>query len=147
MATKAKTTAKAAAKPAAKPAAKKAAVKTPAKAAPKAAAKVPAAKPLKETFNKSSLLAHLIAQTELDKKTVQTVLAHLENTIVSAIHKKGAGEFTLPGLFKVAAIQVPATKKRFGKNPFTGVDQWFAAKPASVKVKVRPLKKLKDAAA
>ncbi|MCA3184543.1 MAG: HU family DNA-binding protein [Cupriavidus sp.] len=147
MATQAKTTAKAAAKPAAKPAAKKAAVKTPAKAAPKAAAKVPAAKPLKETFNKSSLLAHLIAQTELDKKTVQTVLAHLENTIVSAVHKKGAGEFTLPGLFKVSAIQVPATKKRFGKNPFTGQEQWFAAKPASVKVKVRPLKKLKDAAA
>lgn len=147
MATQAKTTAKAAAKPATKPAAKKAAVKTPAKAAPKAAAKAPVAKPLKETFNKSSLLAHLIAQTELDKKTVQTVLAHLENTIVSAVHKKGAGEFTLPGLFKVSAIQVPATKKRFGKNPFTGLEQWFAAKPASVKVKVRPLKKLKDAAA
>lgn len=146
MATKAKTTAKAAAKPAAKPAANKAAVKTPAKAAPKAST-APVAKPLKETFNKSSLLAHLIAQTELDKKTVQTVLAHLENTIVSAVHKKGAGEFTLPGLFKVQAIQVPATKKRFGKNPFTGVEQWFAAKPASVKVKVRALKKLKDAAA
>ena len=32
-----------------------------------------------------------------------------------------------------------------GKNPFTGAEQWFAAKPASVKVKVRPLKKLKDA--
>jgi len=148
MATKAKTTtAKAAVKPAAKPAAKKAAVKPAAKAAPKAAAAAPVAKPLKETFNKSSLLAHLVAQTELDKKTVQTVLSHLENTIVSSIHKKGAGEFTLPGLFKVQAIQVPATKKRFGKNPFTGVDQWFAAKPASVKVKVRPLKKLKDAAA
>lgn len=133
-------------------------------AAPKTAAKKPAApakkvapaakkaatalvaKPLKETFNKSSLLAHLVAQTELDKKTVQTVLVHLENAIASAIHKKGAGEFTFPGLFKVAAIQVPATKKRFGKNPFTGQDQWFAAKPASVKVKVRPLKKLKDAA-
>ena len=114
--------------------------------AKKAAAAAPVAKPLKDTFNRSSLLAHLIAQTELDKKTVQTVLAHLENTIVSAIHKKGAGEFTLPGLFKVSAIQVPATKKRFGKNPFTGQDQWFAAKPASVKVKVRPLKKLKDAA-
>jgi len=112
----------------------------------KKAATAPVAKPLKETFNKSSLLAHLVAQTELDKKTVQTVLAHLENTIVGAVHKKGAGEFTLPGLFKVSAIQVPATKKRFGKNPFTGLDQWFAAKPASVKVKVRPLKKLKDAA-
>jgi len=47
----------------------------------------------------------------------------------------------------VSAIQVPATKKRFGKNPSTGHEQWFAAKPASVKVKVRPMKKLKDAAA
>ncbi|MGO4307449.1 HU family DNA-binding protein [Cupriavidus sp. RAF12] len=138
-----KTAAKKAAAPAKKaaPVAKKA-VATPAK---KAAA-APVAKPLKDTFNKSSLLAHLVAQTELDKKTVQTVLSHLENTIVGSIHKKGAGEFTLPGLFKVSAIQVPATKKRFGKNPFTGQDQWFAAKPASVKVKVRPLKKLKDAA-
>lgn len=135
MATKAKPVAKKAA-----PAAKKAA---PAK---KAAAAAPVAKPLAEKFNKSSLLAHLVAKTELDAKTVKTVLAHLENTVLSAVHKKGAGEFTLPGLFKVVATQVPATKKRFGKNPFTGVDQWFAAKPATVKVKVRPLKKLKDAA-
>ncbi|WP_432263577.1 HU family DNA-binding protein [Cupriavidus sp. TMH.W2] len=146
MATKAKTTAKAAAKPAAKAPAKKAAVKPAAKAATKTAVSAPVAKPLKDTFNKSSLLAHLVAQTQLEAKTVKTVLAHLENTIVSALHKKGAGEFTLPGLLKVTAIQVPATKKRFGKNPFTGVDQWFAAKPASVKVKVRALKKLKDAA-
>jgi len=122
--------------------------KAPAKKAAAPATKAPAAaaKPLKDTFNKSSLLAHLVEQTELDKKTVQSVLIHLENTITNALHKKGAGEFTLPGLFKVVATQVPATKKRFGKNPFTGEDQWFAAKPASVKVKVRPLKKLKDAA-
>ncbi|CAG9183718.1 HU family DNA-binding protein [Cupriavidus pinatubonensis] len=144
MATKAKPVAKTATKTAAKKAA--APAKKAAAPAKKAAAAAPVAKPLKDTFNKSSLLAHLIEQTQLEKKTVQTVLAHLENTIVSAIHKKGAGEFTLPGLFKVQAIQVPATKKRFGKNPFTGQDQWFAAKPASVKVKVRPLKKLKDAA-
>lgn len=77
---------------------------------------------------------------------MQIALPHLENTIASAIDKKGAGEFTFLGLFKVSAIQVPATKKRFGKNLFTAQDQWFAAKPASVKVKVRPLKKLKDAA-
>jgi nucleoid DNA-binding protein len=78
---------------------------------------------------------------------VKSVLAHLENTIVSALNKKGAGEFTLPGLLKVTAQQVPAKKKRFGKDPFTGEERWFPAKPASVKVKVRPLKKLKDAAA
>jgi nucleoid DNA-binding protein len=145
MATKAKPTAKTATKTAAKAPAKKAA--TPVKAAAKKAAPAaPVAKPLKDKFNKSSLLAHLVAQTELDAKTIKTVLAHLENTIVSAIHKKGAGEFTFPGLLKVTAVQVPATKKRFGKNPFTGQDQWFAAKPATVKVKVRALKKLKDAA-
>ncbi|SCU86676.1 Histone-like protein [Cupriavidus necator] len=148
MATKAKPVAKTATKTAAKKAApaKKAATAKKAAPAKKAAAAAPVAKPLKDTFNKSSLLAHLVAQTELDKKTVQTVLTHLENTMVSAIHKKGAGEFTFPGLFKVSAIQVPATKKRFGKNPFTGLEQWFAAKPASVKVKVRAMKKLKDAA-
>ncbi|AZG17150.1 HU family DNA-binding protein [Cupriavidus pauculus] len=129
-----------------KPAAKKTAAPAKKAAAAKNAAAAPVAKPLKDTFNRTSLLAHLVEQTQLDKKTVQTVLAHLENTIVGAVHKKGAGEFTLPGLFKVSAVQVPATKKRFGKNPFTGQEQWFAAKPASVKVKVRPLKKLKDAA-
>ncbi|SOY97785.1 putative Histone-like DNA-binding protein (fragment) [Cupriavidus taiwanensis] len=152
MATKAKPTAKTATKPAAKkPAATKAPVKaaakkaTPAKKAAPAAA--PVARPLKDTFNKSSLVAHLVAQTELEAKTVKTVLAHLENTIVGALNKKGAGEFTLPGLLKVTAQQVPAKKKRFGKDPFTGEERWFPAKPASVKVKVRPLKKLKDAAA
>jgi hypothetical protein len=36
--------------------------------------------------------------------------------------------------------------RRFGKDPFTGEDKRFAAKPASVRLKVRPLKKLKDAA-
>ncbi len=152
MATKAKPTAKTATKPAAK---KAAATKAPVKAAAKKAtpakkaapAAAPVARPLKDTFNKSSLVAHLVAQTQLEAKAVKSVLAHLENTIVSALNKKGAGEFTLPGLLKVTAQQVPAKKKRFGKDPFTGEERWFPAKPASVKVKVRPLKKLKDAAA
>jgi len=34
----------------------------------------------------------------------------------------------------------------YGKNPFTGQEQWFEAKPATVRVKVRALKKIKDAA-
>jgi hypothetical protein len=33
-----------------------------------------------------------------------------------------------------------------GVDPFTKQERMFAAKPASVKVKVRPMKKLKDAA-
>jgi nucleoid DNA-binding protein len=129
----------------AKTAAKKAAPK---KAAPakKPAATTASVKPLKDTFTKSALVSHLAEQTELEAKAVKSVLLHLENTILSALHKKGAGEFTLPGLFKVTSVKVPATKRRFGKNPFTGLEQWFEAKPATVRVKVRALKKVKDAA-
>jgi nucleoid DNA-binding protein len=132
MATKTKTAAKTAAKKAA-----------PAK---KPAATTPTLKPLKDTFTKASLVSHLAEQAAVDAKAVKAVLLHLENTIVASLHKKGAGEFTLPGLFKVTSVKVPATKRRFGKNPFTGVDQWFEAKPATVRVKVRALKKVKDAA-
>jgi len=73
-------------------------------------------------------------------------MAALEETVLASVHKKGAKEFTLRGLLKVVAQDVPAKKKCFGKHPFTGEDEWFAAKPDSVRLKVRPLKKLKDAA-
>ena len=53
----------------------------------------------------------------------------------------------LPGLLKITVVAVPAKPKRKGINPFTKQEQVFAAKPATVKIKVRPLKKLKDAAA
>ena len=74
------------------------------------------------------------------------MLAALEATILGSIHKKGAGVFTLPGLLKVTAQAVAAKKKRFGKDPFSGEERWFPAKPATVRIKARALKKLKDAA-
>ena len=46
-----------------------------------------------------------------------------------------------------ARRQLLAIQKYVGKDPFTGAERWFPAKPASTKVKVRPLKKVKDAAA
>lgn len=116
---------------------------TKAKPAAKAA---PAIKPIKDAFSKTSLIVHLAEQTSVETKHVKAVLTALENAVLGAVHKKGAGNFTLPGLFKINAVHVPAKPKRKGKNPFTGEEQTFAAKPASVKVKVRPLKKLKDAA-
>ena len=63
-----------------------------------------------------------------------------------SVHKKGAGAFTLPGMVRVAVQQVPAKKARKGIDPFTKVERMFAAKPASVKVKARFFKKVKDAA-
>jgi hypothetical protein len=74
------------------------------------------------------------------------VLTSLEHAITGSLHKKGAGHFTLPGLLKITAHAVPAKPKRKGVDPFTKEERWFAAKPASMKMKVRTLKKLKDAA-
>lgn len=123
----------------------------PAKAVKAVKAKAPAAaaaplKPIKTAFNKSSLTAHIAELAAVELKAVKAVLTALEASILASVHKKGLGEFTLPGLLKVVVHNVPAKKKRMGKDPFTGVERMFAAKPASVKIKTRALKKLKDAA-
>lgn len=120
----------------------------PAKAAPAKAVKTApvALKPIKSAFNKSSLATHVAEQSGVDAKSVKSVLAALEGAMLMSVNKKGLGSFTLPGLLKVTVQNVPAKKKRMGKDPFTGVERMFAAKPASVKIKTRALKKLKDAA-
>jgi len=129
------------------PVAKKA-VKAAAPAAKPTAAKAPAAspKPVKDSFTKAGLITHLAEQAAVEPKSVKAVLAALEATILGAVHKKGAREFTLPGLLKIGVQQIAAKKKRIGKDPFTGVEREFAAKPATVRIKARALKKLKDAA-
>ncbi len=145
---------KAAAKPAPKkvttPVAKKAKAPTVKKAATPAAKKAVAAtplKPIKDSFTKASLATHLAERAGVEPKAAKALMAALEETVLASVHKKGAKEFTLPGLLKVVAQDVPAKKKRFGKDPFTGEERWFDAKPATVRLKVRALKKLKDAAA
>ncbi|MGN6230585.1 MAG: HU family DNA-binding protein [Trinickia sp.] len=146
MSTSAKKVAKkAAAAPAKKAVAKKAPAKT--AAAKKVAVKASGApSPIKDTFTKASLATHLAERSAVEPKSVKAVLAALEDTILGSVHKKGAGEFTLSGLLKIVVQAVPAKKKRFGKDPFTGEERWFPAKPASVRIKARALKKLKDAA-
>lgn len=127
------------------PATKKA-VATRTAPAKKTAAAPAALKPIKTAFNKTTLQAHLADTTGVEPKVVKAVLAALEATMVASLNKKGLGEFTLPGLLKVTAVAIPAKKKRRGIDPFTKVEREFAAKPAMVRVKVRSLKKLKDAA-
>ncbi|RZJ12251.1 MAG: DNA-binding protein [Acidovorax sp.] len=138
-----------AAKKAAAPAAKKPSASAAKKAAAPAAKPVAAAglKPIKTAFNKTTLVAHLAEQAGVEPKATKAVLAALEAAILGSVHKKGSGEFTLPGLMKIGLQQIPAKKKRFGKDPFTGEERWFPAKPAAVKIKTRALKKLKDATA
>lgn len=129
-------------KPAVKETAKKAVKK-----APKAEAKTAKALPqVKERFSKTELLAHIAESTGLSKKDVTAVVDSLGAVIEAHINKKGPGEFVLPGLLKIATVKKPAKKARKGINPFTGEETTFKAKPASVAVKIRPLKKLKAAA-
>lgn len=112
-----------------------------------AAGKKSATKPIAEVLSKSALISHLSEQSDVEPKNVRAVMAALEQTIANSVNKKGAGQFVLPGLLKITSTAVAAKPKRKGIDPFTKEERWFAAKPASVKVKVRPLKKLKDAAA
>ena len=127
--------------------AKKTAKKAAKKAAPKKAAGPVVVKPVKDVLSRTELARHIADSSGVEPKSVKAVLAHLEATVLGAVNKKGAGLFVLPGLLKISAVAVPAKAKRFGKDPFTGQERWFPAKPASVKVKARALKKLKDAAA
>lgn len=126
---------------------KKTVTKTPAKkAAAKPAAKVSKPKAVTTVLTKSQLIAHLAEASGVEPKAVKAVFASLETTILSAVSKKGAGTFVLPGLLKLVTQSVPAKKAREGKDPFTGEIRKFAAKPASVRVRIRALKKVKTAA-
>lgn len=103
-------------------------------------------KPIKEALGKAGLVGYIANASGVAPKDVRSVLIALESAVAGSVHKNGAGSFVLPGLLKISAVKVPAKPKRKGINPFTKEEQWFAAKPATTKLKVRPLKRLKDAA-
>jgi nucleoid DNA-binding protein len=96
-------------------------------------------------MNKTTLIAELAESCELSPKQVKAVLEQLENTIERHLTKDGAGTFTLPGLLKISTVHKPAQPARTGvPHPFTGELRDVPAKPASMKVKVTPLKRLKQ---
>ncbi len=114
----------------------------------KAKSTKPAAiRPVKDALAKSALVGLLAEENAITRAQAAGVLASLENALLGSVHPKGVGEFTLPGLMKVTLRKVPARKAgTLIRNPATGEMMKAAAKPASVRVKVRPLKKLKSAA-
>lgn len=102
---------------------------------------------MKQKMTKSQIVASLADSTGLTKKQVNSVMDEYEVLIERSIKKRAIGEFAIPGLMKITTVKKPAKKARKGINPFTGEEQMFKAKPASIAVKVRPLKKLKEFAA
>src|SRR6516164_4328326 len=100
-------------------------------------------KPVKHALTKSALVNLIAEENEIPRKTAAGVYATLENLFLGSVHPRGVGEFVLPGLLKVSLRKVPARKAgTLIRNPSTGE----MAKPASVRVKIRALSKLKTAA-
>ena len=100
----------------------------------------------KKAMTKTELLTAISLETELTRRQVSEVLESLSTQIGKSLGRRGPGAFTLPGLVKIEKKKVPARKARKNvPNPFKpGEMMDVAAKPASTKIKVRPLKNLKE---
>ena len=108
---------------------------------------MPKARAISEPMTKARLLTELADQTGMTRREVGLVMEELSHIVGRHLRKRGgAGQFTLPGLLKIKTIRKPATRARKGKNPFTGEEMMFKAKPARTVVKIQPLKNLNDMA-
>jgi nucleoid DNA-binding protein len=123
--------------------------KSPKKTASKAKAsavktrKTPA---IQKKYTKTEILNEISENTSLSKKEVAAVLEELSVIIERHVKKRAIGEFTLPGLLKIKSVARPARPARKNvPNPFRpGEMMDIPRKPASIRVKVLPLKKLKE---
>ena len=97
-----------------------------------------------KALTKTETMNQLAEKSGLDKKECQAVLDALSEIVDEQLSKKGPGVFNIPGMLKLKVVDKPAVAAREGINPFTKEKQMFKAKPASRKVKVTPLKALKD---
>lgn len=99
---------------------------------------------IKEAFTTAQVIGDIAESTGLTKKEVKLVLEGLGDVMNRHLKKGACGIFKFLNFFKITVVKKPATKARKGINPFTGEETVFKAKPASRKVKVRALKRVKD---
>ncbi|MFT7470537.1 MAG: nucleoid DNA-binding protein [Kiritimatiellia bacterium] len=123
--------------------------KAPKKAASKAktsAVKTRKTPAIQKKYTKTEILNEISENTSLSKKEVAAVLEELGVLIERHVKKRAIGEFTLPGLLKIKSVARPARPARKNvPNPFRpGEMMDIPRKPASIRVKVLPLKKLKE---
>ena len=104
-----------------------------------------ATRKMEKPLTKTELTTNIASDTGLTRKQVGDVFASLEQNIKKSLGRGGCNKFVLPGLVKVEKVRVPARKARKGvPNPFRpGELMDVKAKPATTKIKVRPLKTLK----
>jgi len=100
----------------------------------------------KKPPTKTEILTNIADATDLTKKQVAAVFDALAAEIKKNLGSRGPGAFAIPGLLKIEKKKVPARPaKKNVPNPFKpGEFMDVAARAAFNKVKVRPLKNLKD---
>ncbi len=101
---------------------------------------------IQKKYTKTEILNEIATNTELSKKEVSAVLDELAVLIERHIKKRAVGEFTIPGLMKIKTRVIPAKPARKNvPNPFKpGEVRDIPRKPATTRVRVTPLKKLKE---
>ena len=104
------------------------------------------AKAAKKPPTKTEILTNIAGATDLTKKQVAAVLDALQAEIKKNLGNRGPGMFAIPGMLKIEKKKVPARPAKMGvPNPFKpGELMDVKARPAYNKIKVRPLKNLKD---
>ncbi len=104
------------------------------------------AKAAKKPPTKTEILTNIADATDLTKKQVAAVFDALQAEIKKNLGSRGPGMFAIPGMLKIEKKKVPARPAKTGvPNPFKpGELMDVKAKPAYNKIKVRPLKSLKD---
>ena len=120
--------------------------KTATKTVRKAPASVSKTTAIQEKYTKTAILSEISENTSLTKKQVSAVLDELTKVIERHMKKRGVGEFTLPGLLKIKSVKRPARPARKNvPNPFKpGEFMDIPKKAATTRVKILPLKKLKE---
>ena len=94
-------------------------------------------------MNRSELINEVLDRTDgYTRKEISDIITITEMVITETI--SGGEPVNLSGFAKFARKDTPAKPKRMGRNPATGEEMEFKAKPASVKVTITPLKALKD---
>jgi nucleoid DNA-binding protein len=100
----------------------------------------------KKAMTKSALMAEIAEKTELSKKQVAAVFDAIVDTVQSQLGPKGAGKLVIPGLARLTVTKVKAVKGGQEKiNPLTGQKYITKDKPAYNKVRMAPIKALKEA--
>ena len=97
-------------------------------------------------LSKAEFLQEIANLSGFPRREVVVMYEAMQTVIRRQLSRRGPGVVNLPGLLKIEKKKVPARPARKGvKNPFKpGELMDVSAKPASTKIKVRPLKNLKE---